>query len=102
MYKLSDVLLYPKEFHGRLTDRKPSLYAGILFVGVVDLFLPDFVETCKVLFSGKTSNEVILNILLSVCVVLIFGIIDVVVFSLPLFDLFKYIKKKAGEAHDAS
>lgn len=102
MYKLSDILLYPRELHGRLTDRKPSLYAGIIFVGIADLFLPEFVETCKALFSGKTSNQVIVNLLISIGVVLLLGIIDVVVFSLPLFDFFKYIKKKEGQPHNAS
>ncbi len=102
MLKLSDILLFPKELHGKLTDRKTSLYAGIVFVGIVDMFLPDFIETCKTLFSGRPTSEVLLNIVLTVGVVLLLGIVDVVVFSLPLFDFFKYLKNKEGEPHHAS
>jgi hypothetical protein len=102
MLKFSDILLYPRGFYGKLTNKKLTLCLGILFVGFVDLFMPLFVETFKVMFFGKTSNTLLINILVATGLVLLLGVLDVVVFALPMFDLFKYFKKKLGEAHTAS
>ena len=102
MLKLSDILLYPRGFYGRLTNKKLTLYLGVLLVGFVDLFMPEFIETYKVMFLGKPTNTLIINILMAIGVVLLLGILDVVVFALPMFDLFKFLKRKLGEAHNAS
>lgn len=102
MLKLSDVLLYPHGFYTKLTNKKASLYAGIIFVGFADLFLPDLFKTLKAMFIGKTPNQLIISIVLSVVTISILGLLDVVIFSFPLFDLFNFLKSKVGEAHNAS
>jgi hypothetical protein len=92
MNRLLDILLFPKDLYKRITDRKPSLYAGIIFVGLADLGFVLY-KNFNELFTNKTQGDLIFNIILSILFVIVIGIIDVFFFSLPLFDLFKRFKK---------
>ena len=96
MGKLWDVLLYPVRFYGRLTDKKAALFAGIIFVGIIDLFSPDYIKTYINLFTGKPLMNVQYNVLLAVALIFLIGFADVIFFSAPLFDIFKFFKKKEG------
>ncbi len=92
MNKLLNILLFPKSLYGRITSKKSSLYAGILFVGFVDvIFL--LILNYSSLFTNKMLGDLIFNIILSVIIMIAFGIIDVCCFSIPMFDLFKHFKK---------
>lgn len=97
--RLMDLILFPRELYKRLTDKRWTLYAGVLMVGLVDIFLPDVLKQSNELFAGKTPGDLRRNIALAVAVVLVMGILDVFVFSIPLFDLFKYFKKRMGLEH---
>jgi len=92
MNKLLDILLFPKGLYIRITDRKPNLYAGIIFVGLADLGFVLYKNFGKI-FTNKAQGDLITNIILSIIFVLAIGIIDAFFFSLPLFDLFKRFKK---------
>lgn len=96
MSKLLDILLYPVRLFEKLTDNKATLYAGILMVGTIDLLLPDISYIMKYLFSGKPVNDVYINAVLAVIIIAVLGIVDVIFVSMPLFDFFKFIKKKEG------
>lgn len=97
-----NVLLLPAGFYRRLNDKKTSLYIGILVVGLFDLFLPDVIKLGKQLFTGKSPNDLSVNVLIATLAVILLGAIDVVFFSLPLYDLFRFLKKKEGTPHDAT
>ena len=96
MSKLLDILLYPVRLFEKLTDKKATLYTGILLVGAIDLLLPDIAFSLKFIFSGKPVNDVYVNAVLAAFIIVVLGIVDVTFVSLPLFDFFKFVKKKEG------
>jgi len=89
--KLLDILLFPKEFYGRLTGSKKSLIPGIIFVGLMDIGLGLY-NNYKILFINRTERDLIINIILSIAFIIGMGIIDIFFFSFPLFDLFKHFE----------
>jgi hypothetical protein len=92
--RLADILLYPARYYENLSDKRATLVAGIILIGAIDLFLPDIAAVFKALFSGKPADDIRFNTLMMIFVVLVLGIIDVVFLSVPLFDIFKFLKKK--------
>lgn len=100
--KLLNIILYPAKLFSRLTDKKAALYAGIIFVGIIDLFSPDFIKTYNLLFTNKPADNININTLLAIVIVLLLGLVDILFFSIPLYDLFRYFKKKEGQPHEAS
>lgn len=91
---LADIFLYPVHLYDKLTDKKVTLVLGIVLVGAIDLLLPDVANVFKVFFSGRSTEDVSFNAVMTVVVILVLGLIDVVFIGVPLFDIFKYIKKK--------
>jgi hypothetical protein len=91
--QIFDILLYPKKLYGRITGRKMILLPGILLIGIIDLAFP-FDKSFFIYFSGKQYSILINNIILSLVFIIILGFTDVLFFSLPLADLFKYFSKK--------
>lgn len=102
MYRLLNILLLPARIYERLNDRRLSLYLGIIAVGIIDVFFPDVTGMYKSTFTGKTSGDLQFNILFSIALVLLIGAVDVVFFSIPLFDIFKFIKRREGAPFLAS
>ncbi|NJD04203.1 MAG: hypothetical protein FIA99_16790 [Ruminiclostridium sp.] len=105
MHKLWNVLLYPAGLYQKLTDNKVTLVTGIILVGLIDFFLPDVKEAYKAYFTvlaGKTAVDIQFNIAAAVFVILLLGVIDVVFFSVPLYDVFRFFKKREGLPHRAS
>ena len=92
--RLKDILVYPARFYESLTDRIATLIAGVVMIGVVDFLLPDINDKFKLLFYGKPMDDLLYNIFMSVFAVLLLGFIDAVFMCLPLYDIFKYLKKK--------
>jgi len=88
-----DMLLLPKKMYEKLTDRKSTLYIGFILVGIVDLctfFINDFAG----LFTGKSANILFYNITLALLMIVLMGFVDVLFFTVPLFDLFKLFKRE--------
>ncbi len=100
--RLLNILLYPQRLFAGLTDKRQILYAGIIIIGFIDLFMPDFIGTYGLLFTHIPASSVRWNILAAVGVVLLLGAVDTVFFSVPLYDLFKWLKKKEDKPHNAS
>jgi hypothetical protein len=100
--RLWNVLLLPAGFYKRLNDKKTTLYIGILIVGLFDLFLPDFLSLYKQLFTGKSSGDMNNNVLIAALAVIVLGAVDVIFFSLPLYDVFRFLKKREGTPHEAT
>lgn len=91
---LVDIFAFPARFFEKLTDNKITLVLGIILVGAIDLILPDVANTFKVIFSDKSAGDVTFNAVMTVVVIIALGVIDVVFIGVPLFDIFKYLKKK--------
>jgi len=90
---LLDILLFPKSYFAKLTDKLPTLFLGILFVGLSNaVFL--LLDYMPGIFYNKTLSVLIFNSTLALCVAVLLGLIDVIFFSLPLFDLFKFFRVK--------
>ena len=86
-----DVLLFPKSYFAKLTDKLPTLFLGIIFVGLSDaVFL--LLNRIPVIFCNKTLNVLIFNSTLALCIAVLLGLIDIIFFSVPLFDLFKFFR----------
>ena len=100
--KLLNILLFPPKLFAGLNDKRLTLYAGILLIGIIDLFIPDFMGTYKLLFTGISSDSVSWNMLVAAGVVVLLGVVDTVFFSVPLYDLFKWLKKREDKPHNAS
>lgn len=100
--KLLNILLFPPRLFAGLNDKRLTLYAGILLIGIIDLFVPDFLGTYKLLFTGIPIESVSWNTLIAIGVVVLLGVVDTVFFSVPLYDLFKWLKKREDKPHDAS
>ena len=92
--KLLNILLYPAQLIERLTDKKAALYAGILLVGAIDLLLPDVAAMFKLHFNGKPVNDIYFNAVAGVLLIVVLGLIDVTFVSVPLYDFFKFFKRK--------
>lgn len=95
---LLNVLLLPKSLYKKITDGKLTLVLGILLVGFIDMMYLLW-DNRSTLFLQKAQNLLIINIALAVVFIVLVGLIDVLFFSLPLFDLFKRFKKEK-EVHD--
>jgi len=93
---LLDILFLPKNFYRKLNEKKLTLYMGIIFIGIVDLVFT-FADNYSNIFSNKAENVILKNIVLLVACIIIIGIVDVVFFSIPLFDLFKKFKKESQD-----
>lgn len=97
MKRLLEILLLPREVFAKITDKKPMLYIGIVLVGCIDFIFPYLVENYQKFFVNRPFQLVYYNISLAVVFILLLGLVDLMFFSLPLFDLFKVFKKE-GEA----
>jgi len=91
---LIDIFAFPVRFFEKLTDNKITLAAGIILVGAIDLLLPDVAKTFMMIFSDRSAGDVRFNAVMTVVVILLLGVIDVVFIGVPLFDIFKYLKKR--------
>ncbi len=90
---LLDILLLPKNFFRKLKDNKTTLYLGIVILGFIDVIY-FIIDNHKKIFD-KPALTMYYNITLMIVVILLFGLIDVLFFSLPLYDLFKRFKKES-------
>lgn len=100
--KLLNVILYPEKLYGKLTNKRSTLYIGIIIVGMIDLFLPDILKRYNGFFTDKTASVLQYNIIIAAALVILLGLLDVVFFSFPVFDIFKYIKKKEESQFNVS
>ena len=88
-----DILLFPKAYFAKITEKLPTLFLGIVFVGLSNaVFL--LLDRIPVIFCNKTLNVLIFNSTLALCIAVLLGLIDIVFFSIPLFDLFKFFRVK--------
>lgn len=94
---LKDMLLFPRKFYGRLTGRKSTLIAGALLVGAVDLLFPLALENWKEVFFNGSSLR-LQNVLITVILIILTGLVDVAFFGIPMADLFKVFKKEKEPA----
>lgn len=91
---LADIFAYPVRLYEKLTDKKVTLVLGIVLVGAIDLLLPNAANVFKVIFGGRSAGDIGFNAVMTAVVILVLGLIDVVFIGVPLFDIFKYLKKK--------
>ena len=89
-----NILAYPISLYEKLTDRKATLIAGIVLIGVIDFLLPDVKFIIKELFTDKSVPDIVYNAGMAVLVLLLLGFVDVICLSVPLFDIFRYLKRK--------
>ena len=90
-----DILLFPRSFFAKITDKLPTLFLGIIFVGLSDAAFLLF-EHIPAFFVSKSLTVLIFNSTLALCVAVLLGLLDIIFFSLPLFDLFKFFRLKQG------
>jgi len=90
---LLDIFLFPKSYFKKITDKLPTLFLGIIFVGLSNaVFL--FLDYMPLMFCNKTLNVLIFNSTLALCIAVLLGLVDIIFFCLPLFDLFKFFRVK--------
>lgn len=106
-----DVLLYPKRLFTKITDKKATFCLGIILIGIIDLSLNLGITKLPLYFTGKPQNTPLLSSLLpefllgipttlalnfvfAFGLIILIGFIDVLFFSFPIFDLFKFLAGK--------
>jgi len=89
-----DIIMLTKKYYRKLTDNRFTLFLGVIFVGITDVFIPYLLDNLKVLFIDKTQAIVYQNLLTTVVLIFLLGTVDVFFFAIPLFDLFKVFKKE--------
>jgi len=99
--KLIDRLLPSTQTYKDMNAKRPTLYLGILLIGLIDIlgFAPKTV--IPAIFAGKAPDVIIRNIILFIVFVIVLGVLDTVFFSLPLLDFFSMLGEKKGEPHPA-
>jgi len=90
--KLLNILLFPESLYKKISDKKLTLYLGIIFIGIVDFGFV-IADNFKQFYRGDDQSKIIYNISLTIIFTLLLGIIDTLFFSIPLSDLFKRFKK---------
>lgn len=95
--KILDILLLPKSFYRKINEKKFTLLLGIIFIGIFDLLFK-LVDKYSDIFDGKPQNAIIQNILLAAASILVLGMLDVLFFSKPLYDIFKKFKRESEMA----
>lgn len=91
--KISDILLLPKKLYEKMTGKRHTLILGIILVGIADMVFTLY-ENHTRLLTGKTAAVLYYNITLTIVLTILVGFIDVLFFSLPLFDLFKRFRRE--------
>lgn len=90
--RVIDIFLLPRSWYERLNSKVFTLYIGIFVLGMFDLVLPISANLYR-MFWKASFGVAMHNFLIAVLLSILLGLIDVVFFSLPLFDLFKFFKK---------
>jgi hypothetical protein len=93
MAGLRDLLMYPDKFYKNLTGKISTLILGMIAVGVFDI-TPFLIDNSGALFSSTDPGARTYNILIALAVLAGIGIFDVLLFTVPLYDLFKAFKKE--------
>ena len=89
-----DLLLLSKKVYRKITAKKPTLFIGIILVGLLDMLLP-LMDNFSKIFGGKPLMVTYFNITLALVFTALLGFVDVLFFSIPMFDFFKrFIKEK--------
>ena len=93
-----DILLLPKKFYKKFTAKKPFLFIGIILDGLLFIGFTLFENFSKI-FHGKSLMIIYFNTTLALVFIALIGFIDVLFFSVPIFDLFKFFRKDKEEPH---
>mgnify|MGYP001113900838 CR=1 FL=1 len=88
-----DIFLLPKKLYEKFSGKRYTLVLGIVLVGIADMMFT-FYQNQGRLLTGKSPMVLYFNISLAVVMTLLIGFIDVLFFSVPLFDLFKRFKRE--------
>ncbi len=92
--KIIDFFLLQKDFYSKLTDKNMWLYIGIALVGIRDVVL----GVAGTNINPTDKLHVVLNMRTAAILfvtALIMGLIDVLCFSYPVFDIIKHFKKRS-------
>lgn len=92
--KLFDILLFPRSFYKKITDKLFTLYLGIALVGLYYIGFALVLNNRLGLFLGRPHVFFVYNTSLALCLILLLGLVDIVFFSIPLFDIFKFFRVK--------
>lgn len=90
--KILDLLLMSKQFYKKITERIITLYVGLVVVGIFNMFII-LTDNFKGLFLERPLTTTIFNIGFAVTSIMLIGFMDVVFFSMPIFDFLKKLKK---------
>lgn len=93
-----DILLLPKKFYKSFTAKKPVLFMGIMLDGLLFVVLM-LIDNFSKIFHGKSVMLIYFNATLALVFIALIGFIDILFFSVPIFDLFKLFGKEKDEQH---
>jgi len=100
MNSVIDALLLPRSFYKTMSVSKRTFFYSVCIVGVLLLCYPFMFENFTKLFIGRSLFEIIFNAGLTIILIFLLGILETIVFCLPVTDLFKFISNKVGGGKD--
>ncbi|MDD4493255.1 MAG: hypothetical protein PHV32_02725 [Eubacteriales bacterium] len=93
MTGLKKTLIFPDKVYKKLTGKIFSLVLGMIAVGLFDI-TPFLMDNFKGLFRSADSGATTHNVLTAAGILIALGVLDVLLFAVPLYDLFKVFKKE--------
>ncbi len=94
MNRLKKLLFLHEDLFKGFTDKRQVIFIGILLVGIRDLWLNLFsFKHFDMYFKGKSSEELLQNIIVAAFAVILLGAADVLFYCIPLSDLFCFFRR---------
>ncbi len=93
--KLIDIILLPRSFYQKFSEKRPALIAGIVLVGIIDMAYL-FYENYSRIFMAKSGAALYYNITLAILLTVLTGFVDVLFFSMPLIDMIYLVHRRSA------
>ena len=92
MNEIKDKPEIPVSIFKKLNGKLPTLILGMIIVGVFNV-MPLVIDKHEIIFPAGDSSNRGFNIIILAISAIIFGVLDVLFFGTPLYDVFKALKK---------
>ena len=100
MGSMLDALLLPRTYYRSLSVNKRTFFYSICAVGIILVGYPFLFENYRSIFVGKSPLNTLFNTVLTIVLIFVLGFSDIMIFCLPVTDLFRYISRKIGGGKD--
>jgi hypothetical protein len=87
-FTLLDILILPRWFYRKISDKLLTVLIGTLIIGFADLLFY-ILSSWNIIFHRKSEVVLIYDAIILILIIIFSGLIKLVLFSIPLYDLLK-------------